>query len=77
MAEKPFDIRTQSYTLTATLALIGFYTYAIPGVLTGTPVISPQIAKWLYGAFGSLWWLVCGILLLVSIRAKPDSVAVR
>lgn len=50
------------YTLSGTLALLGFYSYAVP--VTVEPILPPGVvdARWLYGVGGILWWATVGLL---------------
>ncbi len=52
------------YTITATLALIGFYEYAVPTTVHAVWLGNSASARALYGAAGTLWW---GSVLLLLI----------
>ena len=63
------------YTASATLALVGFYLYAVPNTLSfwdQTPRLAAQI---LYAVGGSLWWLTALGLLVWAIRTAARKTA--
>ncbi len=55
---------TVVYSAVSTLALIGFYLYAVDGIF---PYRLPLPPHWMvqvaYGLFGSLWWIMCSAML--------------
>lgn len=58
------------YTFTATLAMLGFYAYAIPELFPFSPKPFSEASKWLYGIFGTLWWLSNAAILIWMLRRK-------
>lgn len=56
---------TVVYSVVSTLALIGFYLYAVDGIF---PYRLPTFPQWMvqvaYGLFGSLWWITCSVMLV-------------
>lgn len=52
------------YSMVSTLALIGFYVYAVEGLFPYSLSIPHWMAQVSYGAFGSLWWITCSVMLL-------------
>lgn len=61
---------TGIYTLTAMLALYGFYTYAVPEAFCFLPSPPAWLARALYGLFGTLWWFASGMCLIWILREK-------
>ncbi|MGB9879185.1 MAG: hypothetical protein ACPLRM_00360 [Anaerolineae bacterium] len=66
-----------AYSLTSMLALYGFYVYAVPETFCFLPAPPAWLASLLYGLFGSLWWLVSGMLLVWIVGRKPFPKMVR
>jgi Predicted integral membrane protein len=60
-----------SYTLASMLALYGFYAYAVPETFCFLPALPAWLPPLLYGLFGSLWWLVSGMLLGWIVKKRP------
>lgn len=68
------------YSATGALALVGFYAYAISGLIPGTQLLSRPVTQVLYGFSGTLWWLVCLVLVWHSFfgsRAVPGAGDIR
>lgn len=60
------------YSAVSTLALLGFYLYAVPDIFPFALAISPRLAQVAYGLFGSLWWLICVGLLVWLGNDQPE-----
>ncbi|HHW88990.1 MAG TPA: DUF2029 domain-containing protein [Chloroflexi bacterium] len=74
----PFMIMTVSswrwtiaYSAVSTLALIGFYLYAVEGIFPYHLSVPHWIVQVAYGLFGSLWWIMCGAMLIRLCYRKP------
>ncbi len=59
-----FVLLAGTYSLTAALALYGFYAYAVPETFCLFPSLPLWLSRSLYGLFGTLWWLVAIVLLI-------------
>lgn len=57
-----------AYTLTATLALYGFYVYAVPETFCFLPPTPAWLTRVLYGLLGTLWWFVSAILSIWIVK---------
>lgn len=68
MAARPGAVLV--YSAVSTLALLGFYLYAVPDIFPFALAVSPRLAQVAYGLFGSLWWLTCGGLLVWFWRQR-------
>jgi hypothetical protein len=56
-----------TYTIAGTLALVGFYAYAIPATLLIRAATASQLPKVLYGIGGTAWWLTCICIVFCSL----------
>jgi Gpi18-like mannosyltransferase len=57
-----------AYALSGTVALLGFYSYAVPAAIQ--PIFTSDFidARWLYGGGGILWWATIGVLLVWLVK---------
>lgn len=55
---------TVVYSMVSTLALVGFYIYAVEGLFPYSFALPHWMAQVSYGMFGSLWWITCSVMLL-------------
>jgi Gpi18-like mannosyltransferase len=63
------------YSAAGTVALVGFYLYAIPELFP-YPVSLPRFAtQLLYGVGGTLWYLACGLILWLKVSEHSEVLA--
>jgi|SRR5579859_239952 len=65
------------YTAAGMLALIGFYSYAIPSTLLLNVAAGSSWSKIVYGLGGTAWWLSCLLIVLrhLSLRSEQPRLA--
>jgi hypothetical protein len=60
------------YTATGTLALVGFYLYAVPNTLVFWEHAPRLFVQALYGVGGTLWWLTAVLVLFWGLRRQSQ-----
>jgi hypothetical protein len=60
------------YTATGTLALVGFYLYAVPNTLIFWEQAPRFFVQVLYGVGGTLWWLTAVLVLFWGLRRQSQ-----
>jgi hypothetical protein len=60
------------YTATGTLALVGFYLYAVPNTLVFWEQAPRLFVQALYGIGGTVWWLTAVLILFWGVRRQSQ-----
>lgn len=62
------------YTISGTLALVGFYQYAVPDVFPLAFHWSYMTKQMVYGLFGTAWWITCGLIVIECMKLSRRQV---